>query len=79
MADLMRTRSVLDVIANGRHATSDSDDVTLDDLVWFEQRSDPGESLTRSRRVVVDRETFEDLGSPAQITMTIEPGDLLNG
>lgn len=32
----------------------------------------------RTRVLVVDDETFVDLGAPAQITVTIEPGDQLN-
>lgn len=40
-------------------------------------RSD-GEDIERERQVEMDYGTFADLGEPETITVTIEPGDLLN-
>lgn len=31
-----------------------------------------------STEVIIPRATYDDLGQPEQITVTIEPGDLLN-
>lgn len=81
MTDLTKTRSVLDVVATGRKPGNESLGGRAEnvDRVWFEEHSEPGEPLTCVRRVVVvDRETFADLGEPTQITLTIERGDLLN-
>lgn len=77
MPKLTKTRSVLDVVAEGRRAVS-TDDTTPDDAVWFERKLDPGESMTRQTLVIIDRDLWEDLGEPTQITVSIEPGDLLN-
>lgn len=38
--------------------------------------SAPGDEITRL--TTIDRQTYDDLGQPFEITVTIEPGDLLN-
>jgi len=43
---------------------------------WFIQ-TDEETGIVR-RNVYVDVETFQDLGEPDTITVTIEPGDTLN-
>jgi hypothetical protein len=46
-------------------------------LERFAQRDEDTQDLLSS--VWVNKQTFDDLGQPDQITVTIEPGDRLNG
>lgn len=68
MATLTRTRSVLH-----RSATKGDEPYSRQ---WFIQ-ADEDTNVVR-REVYVDRQTFEDLGEPDTITVSIEPGDTLN-
>lgn len=43
----------------------------------FECEGDPGD-VGRNHYLKVDAEIYEELGSPEVITVSIEPGDLLN-
>lgn len=61
---LTKTRSILTRIATGRTHVS------------FASHSEDDGSI--DRHVEVRRATWDDLGQPEQITLTIEPGDLLN-
>jgi hypothetical protein len=49
------------------------------DSTWvsFERERDEPSDLTQ-REVVIDYETWRDMGTPEAITVTIEPGDRLN-
>lgn len=67
-----RNRNVFDLVAGGGRVRSDSDTYTTDDLVWFEHPRADIESLARTRWYVIDRKTFEELGSPTWITVTVE-------
>lgn len=37
-----------------------------------------GVQATRTRVLTIDRATYEEMGSPVALTITIEPGDKLN-
>lgn len=68
MGALLKTRSIL------------THDVRFPDdeggRQWFIQSDE--ETGVVNRRVYVDSTTFEDLGQPEVITLTVEPGDQLN-
>jgi hypothetical protein len=65
---LSRSRTVLDFLhAEGGEAT-------------FAWKPDEGEepSATHLRRIDIPRQLWNDLGNPMQVTISIEPGDMLN-
>ena len=68
MSNLMKTRSVLE---HQPHAGSP-------ELVVFTGPNDEGDE-SRGHILSVNREVWDEMGSPEAITVTIEPGDLLNG
>lgn len=37
-----------------------------------------GETAEPATGIMLDRETYDDLGQPDMVTVTVEPGDLLN-
>lgn len=63
---LEKTETVLDLI------TLDEATAHFDDRHFREAWEQP------DRRVRMSRETWEDFGSPLQVTVTIVPGDTLN-
>lgn len=68
MAELTATTSVL-------HIDTPSSKHDLHAL--FQQRDEETNAITRS--LLVDRRTWRDLGYPEVVTVTVEPGDRLNG
>lgn len=46
-------------------------------LVWFTNRQ-PKQPLDEATTVAVPARDWRDMGSPTQVTVTVEPGDLLN-
>lgn len=68
MPTLSRTRSVL------TRSTTKGDEPYA--VQWFASADDDTSAVLRE--VYVDRQTFEDLGEPDTITVSIEPGDTLN-
>lgn len=64
MAIMSRTRRILDLTATGS-----------DETVAFSQADDDSNVVTTY--LTVERSTWADLGSPTQVTITIEPGDNL--
>lgn len=55
----------------------DRTDVFPDGSACFEQEQE--ESMPRPiKSVFLDKETYQDMGSPEHITLDITPGDLLN-
>lgn len=44
----------------------------------FFQRPPDDSSDTQCPRVTLDRDAWEEMGKPEKITVTIQPGDLLN-
>lgn len=75
MTDLTQTRIVLQLQAEGRKPADDVEH-PVDDRIWFEQETDEVEV---ARTVVsLSRPLWEDMGQPAEVTITIEPGDRLN-
>jgi hypothetical protein len=65
---LVRTRSVLSLVQ------------TENDVAWktFEHPVEDGDALHGRCEVQLTKEAWEELGSPEQITVDIEPGDRLN-
>lgn len=70
-APLERTRSVLHHNTNTTAEIGGGEDVMP--AVIFTHAEEP-----YTVEILLDRSRWEDLGSPATITLTIEPGDLLN-
>lgn len=66
MVRILRTKLVM------RLKSSDSEVVTFDDR----DPNDPTYPMTKT--IALSRTSFEELGEPDTITVTIEPGDLLN-
>lgn len=65
IALLSRTRTIL-------HRAPDGDDSGQ----WF--RATDEDTHAYHRRVYIDHNTWDDLGRPDTITVSIEPGDTLN-
>lgn len=65
MTDLTKTRTVL--VADGRESLPPR----------FVQEQEPGTNA-RLTEVALDTNVWRDMGSPTEITVTVEPGDLLN-
>lgn len=86
MPQLTRTVSVLDRVDEDPvgidNPVAQPDGTTHHHLIACRQyrysADDIADSPERARHVFVDGETFEDLGEPEQVTVTIEPGDTLN-
>lgn len=70
MSVLSKTRSVLDLV------DLDIFGEGVGGVAMFERRAESDERVRR-RAVAVDYATYVDLGSPKQVTVTIEPGDTL--
>lgn len=68
MGALTRSRVLLDAVAHTAHDDANTVVFTLNDPEWF------GENI----RLAMRAERWFDLGRPAQITVTIHPGDELN-
>lgn len=66
MTSLTKTRTVLEFVG-----------IDEEEGPTFTQLPDEGEEF-RSHIVSLDPEVYEDMGRPEVITVTIEPGDLLN-
>lgn len=47
------------------------------DSAWFTPPLEPGETV-RAHRLYLDRAVWGDMGEPHLLTVSIEPGDLLN-
>lgn len=65
---LVKTTSIL------VRVPSRGDDVS----VAFEYANDPRDGWSRHRLVALDTCDWVDMGSPEVVTVTIEPGDMLN-
>ena len=68
-APLSKTRSVLDIRTSPVMQVAGA-------VTFVGNVGDDGDSMDRV--VIIDTETWADLGSPNQITVAIEPGDTLN-
>lgn len=66
MPDLIKTRVVLPLAS----------DLNADSDPWFQPT--PDDQDARLTGVRLDGDVWRDMGQPTQITVTIEPGDLLN-
>lgn len=64
MTSLTKQRHVLDLVFDATN------------LVRFHQPEEEGDEFYRGW--ILTRESWEDMGSPKHITITVEPGDLLN-
>lgn len=60
-----------------RFTLDKSPELPVSDTVTFGHRHDPDEP-DRFRMITIDREVWEDMGTPDTITITIEPGDTIN-
>ena len=65
---LSRARTVMDLITP-RHGGAH-------DHAYFASRSDDDGSIQRS--CSIPHQDWDDMGRPTRVTVTIEPGDLLN-
>lgn len=63
---LTKTRTVASVLGG-----------SVDSVVFGEQIEKRGDS-NRNNLFIIDRDVWEDFGEPMSVTITIEPGDLLN-
>ena len=66
MTDTVKSRTVATVLGG-----------TVDSVV-FGQAHEKREDAGRNSVFVIDRDLWEDMDEPMAITITIEPGDLLN-
>lgn len=64
MADVTRHRSVATVLLDQG-----------DRVMLTREPDEPGEQPTR---VQLDKQLWKDMGEPSVVTITVEPGDLLN-
>lgn len=70
-APLSKTRTLLEFA----HVEGDDESAHP---IFVASDDDPGETSVRRTEVRMDREVWQDMGEPHEITVTIEPGDLLN-
>lgn len=66
-ATLVKTRFVVDLLHED-----------FEECVTFGSEHDPDDP-NRHRIITLDSKVWDELGRPNQITITLEPGDLLNG
>jgi hypothetical protein len=67
MGNLVATRTVMDLVA-----------AYADSSVTFSREAEEGEDRFSRREIKFSYEDWVELGGPTKITVTIEPGDLLN-
>lgn len=87
MGQLIRTRSVLALVEGDAPVLDNPvlqpDGTTVHTMVACHQYrytdDDIADNPDRARHVFLDVESTVDLGTPDEITVTIEPGDRLNG
>lgn len=67
MSTLVKTRSVLGLLF-----------ISQDGSKAIYDNADDDEGIEATRRLTIDRVTFEDFGRPSEVTVIIEPRDTLN-
>ena len=69
MATLLKTRRLYNLVKHDPEA----------DQVHFVHREEDNEPYVTESRITLNNSDWDAMGAPTELTLTIEPGDQLNG